>query len=611
MSGKKLYTMKKILMLLTVSVISLKGFGQAYADTSRIYYSYPTPEKPIIELTPEQAVEFLERYTQPHFWHNANDPLRKAIEELLLMTARPSYSTLEAFFRNYQYDSINIPWENFFLWDTLYMETPDSASVNLQMTDSIQFEADVINIQRSFDITQSDSIVVFTTERIRDTLTIETSFDGQLPFRYYYSPYKVDSLEIAVSSLINYLRGRDSVLINITGRGGEVVPMWFNARTNNMTRYWLRNDANDSIIVWVGNAGRDTIGLFVERGVEFRRPLRQTTDAPEARINVERQNRTRLLEVQTANVRRSLWRYRTNGTITFNQTGLTNWQSGENTLTTALDVTSLATYNNRERGLSSNNSIRLRVGATASGENPLKKDNRDNQLRKNTDILEVMSNLDHRAFGRFDFSANAHFRTQLLKGYTYPRNPRPDDPVRNLVSSLLNPANLTVGLGLSYKPNAQTTVNFSPLAYNLTFMTDTTKYAQKDHGIPPDKKALHRPGVNFVFQNTWRATPTVPLLNRLQTFTMTNRLQLFTNYIDKPQNVDIDWELTIATRLSWNTELRVNTHLIFKDDVKTPVFDKDKNPVMVIDPNTGREVQKRAAQIQFRRVIGLTLAFVF
>ena len=36
----------------------------------------------------------------------------------------------------------------------------------------------------------------------------------------------------------------------------------------------------------------------------------------------------------------------------------------------------------------------------------------------------------------------------------------------------MNPATLTIGLGLDYKPNKTTSINFSPLSYKGTFVTD-------------------------------------------------------------------------------------------------------------------------------------------
>ena len=49
----------------------------------------------------------------------------------------------------------------------------------------------------------------------------------------------------------------------------------------------------------------------------------------------------------------------------------------------------------------------------------------------------------------------------------------PEKIALSLVSKFLNPAILTVGLGFDYKPNKKTSINFSPLSYKGTFVTDT------------------------------------------------------------------------------------------------------------------------------------------
>ena len=604
--------MKKILMQLIILTICICGFGQSTVNTlrpaSEIVDSLkkagliftPAQEKPSIELTTDQAVMFLEKYSLQRYWHNVDDPLRKAIEYLLFLATRPPYDSSEAFLKNYKFDSIKIPWEEFYMWDTLKFKIPDTEPITFRMVDTAHFEIDTINT-----VVKSDSATVFPTELynifsessrlkdtlilvITDTLTRVNSSNPDLPFRYYNSLFQIDSLEIAVNLLVKYLEDRDSTIINITGRGEGVVPIWFNSKSNNLMRYWLKNDVNDSITVWVGSYGRNTVGLFVEQGVNFRRPVRPTIDNTEARVNVERQDRSRLLELQRNEVKKSLWRHRTETNLAFNYTGMSNWvKGGERSLSSLLDITCYADYVNKQKKLSSNNFVRLKLGVISSGDDLFKKEN----LRKNTDLLETNSKLNHKAFGKFDFSAVMLFKTQLLKGYNYPKDGRV------LVSKILNPAALTVGLGLDYKPNAQTSINFSPFSYKLTFMTDTINYDQTMHGIPKDKKAKHEPGINFMISNVWKPT---------NVLSITNRLQLFSNYIDKPQNIDIDWELMAATRLNWFTELRINTHLIFSDNIKTPVLDKNKQP----EKNPDGTV-KKTARIQFKDMLGVSLAFRF
>jgi hypothetical protein len=87
---------------------------------------------------------------------------------------------------------------------------------------------------------------------------------------------------------------------------------------------------------------------------------------------------------------------------------------------------------------------------------------------------------------------------------------------------------------------------------------------------------------------------------------MINRLQLFSNFLSKPQNVDVDWEMITTVSLNWFTELRVNLHLIYDDDTLLPVYDSEDNPVIGIDGK-----QKKAPMRQFKEYLGLSFVFKF
>jgi hypothetical protein len=182
------------------------------------------------------------------------------------------------------------------------------------------------------------------------------------------------------------------------------------------------------------------------------------------------------------------------------------------------------------------------------------------------------------------------FKTQVSRGYNYPNDSVP-------VSKFMNPAILTLGFGLDYKPDKFTSINFSPLSYKGTFVPDTASIDQTRYGIPANRKAKHEPGASFMISNELRPVKNINIINRLQ---------LFTNYINNPLNIDVDWETILQANLNWFTDVRLNTHLIFDDDTKTPVFDKNKNPVM---GNDG--LQKKTARVQFKELLGLSFIFRF
>ncbi len=536
---------------------SLKRIGVIYSDIHK---------KPEIVLTTRQAIRFLEQRLQPHFWQKTDDPLRKALMQLVFQASNPPYDSSDVYLKKYPYDSLKVSWDKFYIWEPQRFKIQDTTAFRLP-------EGGV----------KDTSILV-----IIDTLNEASSSNSLFPFRYLNYPYQGDSIEVAAKSLLKFMEDRDSSIINFTGISNTMTPLWLNSKADNMSRYWLRNEFDDSVTVWLGNNGRNTVGLYLEQGVNFKRPPKQETGNAEARINVQQQDKSKLLEVQRIVVKQKYWKYRTEANLVFSQSALFNWvKGGEKSIASLLDVTGYADYNNKQLKLSSNNFARIKLGFLASGDNP---------VRKNTDIIETNSKLNHKAFGKFDFSAILLFKTQLAPGYSYVKvKDKPDTAI--LVSKMINPAILTTGFGLDYKPNANTSLNFSPLSYKGTYMTDTTNIDQTKHGIEAGKKSRHEPGVSIMVTHSWKPK---------KSLTMTNRLQLFTNYINNPQNIDIDWEMIFTANLNWFTDLRINTHLIFDDDTKTAVIGDDGLPVKNPDGSV-----KKTARVQFKEMVGISLAFRF
>jgi len=217
-------------------------------------------------------------------------------------------------------------------------------------------------------------------------------------------------------------------------------------------------------------------------------------------------------------------------------------------------------------------------------------------IRKNIDLLETNSKFNHKAFGKFDFSAILLFKTQIALGRNYFKTASGKD-TSNLVSKFMNPATITIGLGLDYQPNKSTSINFSPFSYKGTFVTDTVHIDQTQYGIAKNRKSLNEPGISFMITNEFKP---------IETVTIVNRLQLFTNYIHNPQNVDVDWEMIATAKLNWFTDVRFNTHLVYDDDTKTEEQYANGQPVLNPDGT-----KKKSARIQFKEMLGLSLFLRF
>lgn len=550
---------------------------------------------PQIEMTREQAMEFLMKKYQPKQWNNLIHPFRTAIGRLIDEVSLPVFDSTKQYLIRFPYDSISIPWYRFYVWEPVMVKAPEQSSV---LTDTLQVPepVDISAVQdsagiRIFPVLRQEPADVLS-ERLRDTtflIMVDTlrqvsSTHPRFPFRYYNHPYQADSIRVAVRQLIDYLEARDSSIIYFTGIRNDAVPVWINSRSGDAVRFWLKNELHDSVTVWIGNPARNTIGLYLEQGVNFRRPVMHGNYAGPS-VVFQSPDRTRLMDVTKIAIKQEFWKLRTESAFTLNQASVTNWvKGGESNISFSSDITWYADYNNKPLKLSSNNFARLKYGLMVTGFG----ENRD--VRKNLDLLETNSKLNHKAFGKFDFSGIMLFKTQLAAGYNYPNDSVP-------VSKFLNPAILTIGLGLDYKPDKNTSINFSPFSYKGTFVPDTAGIDQTKYGIPADRRSKNEPGASFLISNKF---------NPRKNISVTNRLQLFTNYINNPQNIDVDWEVIISANLNWFTDVRLNTHLIFDDDTKTVVRDKEKNPVLLPDGT-----QKKTARVQFKELLGFSFVFRF
>jgi hypothetical protein len=553
---------------LSQDVKSTKGLPGPLIDSLvKSGYTFTEPQKAdLSDLNTSQAIKFLQKRLRLQYWKDPADPLRVAIGQLVFEASHKPYDSAQVYLNRYPFDSLDVDWDKFYIWEPLRIRIPAISHPKLLVSgDSL-----------TGTVLKDTTILV-----VIDTLHEVTSDYPHFPFTYYDHPYQADSIRAAVSLLMDYVQERDSCIIFFTGAGNNVTPVWLNSKSDMMQRHWLKTNLYDSATVWIGAQARNTIALYLENGISFIRPARQQVYT-DAKIDVQQIDRSKLQEVKKITVKTQYWKYHSEASFALNQASLTNWvKGGESSVSTSLDITGFADYNNKPLKITSSNFARLKYGLIWTDENG---------IRKNLDLLETNSKVNHKAFGKFDFSAILLFKTQLTNGFTYA-----NDGSRTLVSKFMSPGILTLGLGLDYKPNKTTSINFSPLSYKGTFVTDTTGIKgvnavdQTKYGIPVGKKAKNEPGASFMITNEYKPFKTV---------SMTNRLQLFTNYINNPQNFDVDWEMIVTANLNWFTDVRLNTHLIFDDDTKSPADPENPN-------------SRKTARIQFKELLGFSFIFRF
>ena len=265
------------------------------------------------------------------------------------------------------------------------------------------------------------------------------------------------------------------------------------------------------------------------------------------------------------------------------QTSLTNWAAGgQNSLAFNGLFSGFANY---KKGKSVwDNSLDLGYGLLKQGKNEA--------FRKTDDKIDFTSKYGHEAFKNFYYSAFLNFKTQMTPGYNYP-----DDSTR--ISDLFAPAYLLLALGMDYKPNPYFSAFLAPLTGKFTFVADPWLSDAGAFGVKPGEKSRSEIGGYFRafyskndFKNEF-----------LRNISFTTKIDLFSNYADKPQNIDVNWEILLAMKVNKFFSVHFNTQLVYDDNIKVP-YDKDGNKTI----ETGEAV---ASKIQFKEILGVGLSYKF
>ena len=181
--------------------------------------------------------------------------------------------------------------------------------------------------------------------------------------------------------------------------------------------------------------------------------------------------------------------------------------------------------------------------------------------RKNDDRIDLLSKYGYALNSKLNLAGLVNFRSQLFKGYTYD-----DEGNKTLASAFLSPAYILLSPGLDCKPTSALSIFVSPITARWTIVKDDSLSAKGLYGVDPGK---HSEGEFGAFAS----------INFLKEFnkniTYKSRLDLFSNYQNNPQNVDLYFTNVLNVKLSKLLSLTYSLDMIYDDDVR--LFGKDNN----------------------------------
>ncbi|MAU63706.1 MAG: hypothetical protein CMC38_05100 [Flavobacteriaceae bacterium] len=200
-------------------------------------------------------------------------------------------------------------------------------------------------------------------------------------------------------------------------------------------------------------------------------------------------------------------------------------------------------------------------------------------LKKTDDRIEINSvvgkKFNNNIIGKWSYSSFVNFKTQFAKGYRFGKDSNGNN-IRTEKSRFFSPATTQLGVGLYWKRDDNLWVNVAPITGKLIlvnrFFTKDLNPNQSFFGVKKNGNSRFELGASVrSFYKT----------EIYENIILENRLSLYSDYLDKPKNIDFDYTLNVTMQVN----KFISANLIFQ---------------FVYDDN---EIQR----IQTREVLGIGL----
>lgn len=181
--------------------------------------------------------------------------------------------------------------------------------------------------------------------------------------------------------------------------------------------------------------------------------------------------------------------------------------------------------------------------------------------RKNDDRVDFVSKSGHKIRNNLFASGLFNFRSQFFDGYTYGSN-----RTSTFSSTILSPAYLFLSAGIDYRPEPRMSVFFSAITSRWTVVMNNYLSDKGAYGVEPGKHSI----------NAFGALASINYSKDLaQNVLYKGRIDLFSNYRRKPQNVDLFMTNNFTFKINKYLSANYNLDLIYDDDVQ--IFGPDNN----------------------------------
>lgn len=176
--------------------------------------------------------------------------------------------------------------------------------------------------------------------------------------------------------------------------------------------------------------------------------------------------------------------------------------------------------------------------------------------RKSDDRIDLLSKYGYDVGNNWYATALFNFRTQFAAGYSYDKDLNGAE-LRTLTSKFLAPAYVLLSAGFDYRPKPYFSLFLSPLTERWIIVNDDLLSAAGAYGVDPGSKSRNELGAFLSAE-----------LNKdvMTNVTYKSRLDAFSNYKNKPGNIDIFWTNILAMKVNRFLTTNVAVDLLYDDN---------------------------------------------
>lgn len=246
--------------------------------------------------------------------------------------------------------------------------------------------------------------------------------------------------------------------------------------------------------------------------------------------------------------RKNGWTKTGNISFLFNQSAFSDWTAGgENNIAGNLGINYDFNYINEN--VTWDNKILASYGLTKSKNSEFEK--------KTDDRFEFNSLVGKKAKGFWYYSAFLNFKTQLTKGYVYGKDVNGKE-IRTEYTNLFSPANVSFGPGMLWKKSDNLKFNFAPATAKLIIV-------DKDFTLPNDAYFGVEEGKTTRFELGFYASGYAKY-NIMENVSLENIITLYSNYLEDPQNIDLDYTMNIVMKINKYLSTNFTFQTIYDDN---------------------------------------------